>query len=148
MAKQKTRGSGRTQVQCVYVEDRMGNKVNDVQIHDPTLTQVIKAVRRLNGKNTTMVILELQGKRLCIAGGTKGRYVGELTYGIDDAFYTLLNSSEPVKPGDAEVELVTGQQAVTVPPREVLDLQIVLKAAEHFADHGTMCSTLIWRKHK
>ena len=146
--KKKNDRSGGTQVQCVYVEDRIGNKVNDVEIHDPTLKQVVQAVRRLNGKNTTMVTMELEGKRLCIAGGTKGRYVAELTYGIDDAFYTLLHSREPVKPGGSEVELVTGQQAVTAPGREVLDLRTVMKAVEHFANHGTMCSTLIWRKHK
>src|SRR2546421_531910 len=95
------------QVKRVYIEDRVGRRNMDVAVTAPTLEQVLDAVRRLNGDNTTMVILEMDGKQFGIAGGTSGRYMGELTYGIDDAFYTLLSSAEPAKPGDEEVELVT-----------------------------------------
>jgi Immunity protein Imm1 len=131
----------------VHVEDRTGHKTSDVVIDCPTLTQVLDALKMLNGKNTTMVLLEMEGKNFGIAGGTAGRFTGELTYGIDDAFYTLLSSRNPAKPDDEEIELVTGQQAVLVPQRQVLDRTTVLKASRYFVAHGTMCPELIWEKH-
>jgi hypothetical protein len=130
----------------VYVEGRTGHKISDFEIDSPTLSQILEAIKMLNGKNTTMVILEMDGKNFGIAGGTQGRFTGELTYGIDDAFYTLLSSTEPAKPIEEELELVTGQQAVLVPPRQILNLSTILKAGRYFAEHGTMCPELFWEK--
>lgn len=131
----------------VYVENRTGHGINDYVIESPTVFQVLDAIKLINGSTITMVILQMDGKNFGVGGGTNGRFTGELAFGIDKAFYSLLSSEGPATQKDKELDLVVGQQAVLVPKKAVLNRGTVLKAARFFAEYGDMCPDLYWEKH-
>jgi hypothetical protein len=148
MAKKNTTTKRRVQLYLLCIEDRVVHTINDVEILGPTLRQVLEAVRRLNGKNTTSINIDLVRKNLTISGGNEGRYIAFLTYGVDDAFYNLLSTRTPAKANEQELDVVAGQQCGLFPRRQVLDFKTVLRAARHFARHGTKCPSLIWEKQR
>jgi hypothetical protein len=95
MAKKKTTTKRRVQLYCLYIEDRVVHTINDVEILGPTLKQVLEAVRRLNGKNTTSINIDLGSKHLTIGGGNEGRYISFLTQvrAGKETFFNLAGSS-------------------------------------------------------
>jgi hypothetical protein len=150
MAKKKTTTKRRVQLYCLCIEDRVVHTINDVEILGPTLKQVLEAVRRLNGKNTTSINIELVRKHLTISGGNEGRYIAFLTQvkAGEEIFFNLLSSRAPAKASDQKLEVVAGRQCGLYPRRQVVDLKTVLRAARHFALYGTKCPPLIWEKQR
>jgi hypothetical protein len=146
MAKKKTTTRRRAQLHCLHIEDRVVHTIKDVEVLGPTVKQVVEAVGRLNGRHTTSINLDLGSKHLTISGGNEGRYIAFLTHGVDEAFYNLLSTRAPTESNQQEVVVVAGQQAGLFPRRQVLDFKTVLRAARHFAMHGTKCPSLIWEK--
>src|SRR5215471_10875004 len=77
----------------------------------PSFDEIDRAIRRLNGRNFTMVVLSTCDiLTLTVAGGNDGRYLTELTVGEDDEFYILVNAGA----GLEELSVVTGGQKGTV----------------------------------
>ena len=148
MAKKKTTTKRRVQLYLLYIEDRVVHTINDVEILSPTLKQVLEAVRRLNGKNTTLIKIDLGRKHLTIGGGNEGRYIALLTQikAGEESFSNLLRSKAPAKASDQELAVVAGRQCGLYPRRQVVDLKTVLRAARCFAQYGTRCPSLIWEK--
>jgi hypothetical protein len=148
MAKKKTTTKRRVELYLLSIEDRVVHTINDVEILSPTLKQVLEAVRRLNGKNTTSINIELVRKHLTIGGGNEGRYIAFLTQirAGEETFFNLLSSRAPAKASDEELGVVAGRQYGLYPRRHVVDLKTAIRAARHFALYGTKCPSLIWEK--
>src|SRR5262249_31636538 len=70
----------RIQLYRLYVEDCVRHAHNDIEILGPTLRQILEAVRRLNGKNTAPINIDLGSKHLTISGGNEGCYIAFLTH--------------------------------------------------------------------
>jgi hypothetical protein len=103
----------------------------------------IDAVKSLDGRTTTQVVLEGDDKALLIGGGNDGRYNVVLAVNIDEAFFNLLNSHGSP---DREVRIVTGGQAGLFPETQSVSLEAVLKAATYFFDSGGMNPNLAWEQ--
>jgi hypothetical protein len=150
MAKKKTTRKRRIQPYLLYIEDRVVHTINDVEILGPTLKQALEAVRRLNGKNTTNIIVDLGSKHLTIGGGNEGRYIAFLTQikAGEETFFNLLSSRAPAEANKEELGVIAGRQYGLYPRRQVVDLKTVVLAARHFAQYGTRCPSLISEKQR
>ena len=107
------------------------------------LSQVVNAIRKLDGDKYTEVILFGQGRTLIIGGGNKGRYVVVLTVGQDEAFQTLLNATPAV--GD-DIPVVVGGQEGLYPANQVVDLSAALQSSESFFESGEPAANMRWER--
>ena len=125
-----------------YSDRRVGPKNEGQTVQSPTLQDVTDAVRRLDGKQHTEVILSGDKRELTISGGNEGRFIAFISVNGDEAFYNLIN---PQGSPDVDLRLVTGGQVGTYPSRVVVPLSDVLNAATGFYESGDV-PTLPWEK--
>ena|SRR5712692_8928804 len=113
-----------------------------------SLDQVVEEINTLDGKKNTVAMFFIDGPEanLSVAGGNDGRYIVDVTYGIDESFYSLLSRKPSSRADEDELYLVSGGQGVTRPAFQVVDRETATRAALYWAEHGKMDPSLIWEK--
>lgn len=109
----------------------------------PTRTDVVDAIRRLDGQTYTQVYLEGQDRTMTVGGGNDGLYNVFIAIEVDCEFYNLLN---PDALPTSQLMLVTGGQAGIFPASHCVELRIAIKAAETFYESGEPAETLQWQR--
>ena len=111
------------------------------EVKNPSWEQIETAIRRLDGKTCTLVILGVGDPvpHMAIGGGGDGKYI---VYATTDnlSFQTLVNPSAP--PG--KCMLVAGGQAGDYALKICVGLQEALLAAKTYAETGEVDSGLTW----
>src|SRR6516162_1028244 len=111
-------------VKRIFEDDWSGVRNRGVEYQCAEPSQVVAAVRMLNGRNKTSVVLESDaGRSLTISGGNDGRYIAFVTVGVDDEFYNL------VRPEEQSLDVVTGGQLGSWSARQIVDIEAAIEAA-------------------
>jgi hypothetical protein len=131
-------------VKRIFEDNWSGVRTENIEYECSDIEQVITAIKKLNGRNKTEVHLEADGeKSFSVGGGNDGRYIAFVTIGVDDEFYNLVDLRQPE---GQELDVKTGGQWGTYPPKQVVDFEAVLEAARQFALDGSMSPALVWEK--
>jgi len=130
-------------VKLLSVDKRVGARDEGGSKPCENVKSAIDAVRSLDGRVTTQVVLEGDNKALLIGGGNDGRYNVVLAVNIDESFFNLVNSQGSP---DREVRIVTGGQAGLFPETQSVSLETVIEAATYFFDSGGMAPDLVWEE--
>jgi ssDNA-binding replication factor A large subunit len=129
-------------VRNIIADNWVGTKSNNKESTCRSVDEAIDAVKQLNGKNHTQVVMKGDGRTLIIGGGNDGRYSVVLTEGDDQAFYTLV---DPKGNRDIEVTIVTGGQSGAFPGNQSVDLEAAIAAVRHFYNVGEPSPGLTWQ---
>ena len=106
--------------------------VEDDDVPRPSWPQIETAIRALDGKRRTMVILGADGEsHLTVGGGSSNRYVVYMTF--DNMQFLNLMSRDRA---DKTVRLFVGGQDGLFPDNSVVDIALALRAAKTFAETG------------
>jgi hypothetical protein len=110
---------------------------------DPAWQDIETAIRRLDGRKCTMLILEIGDPvpHMGIGGGEDGKYI---VYTTPDnwVFHNLINPQ--AAPGKSL--LVAGGQRGDYANRQCINLPEVLRAAKTYAETGELDPSLVWEK--
>ncbi|WP_369157310.1 Imm1 family immunity protein [Candidatus Thiodiazotropha sp. LNASS1] len=130
-------------VDKIYEDDWSGVKSLDAEYTCADFNQVESAIRRLNGKNKTMVVISssVNNKALSIAGGNDGKYIAYLAVDVDDKLYNLTSGEEKA---EKYCDIVAGGQSGSYPVNQCLDILTIIKACRYFTIYGEMDPDLIW----
>jgi Immunity protein Imm1 len=123
------------------VENWQGNQNKSVFKKAINWTEIQTAIRELDGHYKTLVTLETEGEIHMAIGGGTGKYIVYLTFD-NETFYYLI---DPLKLNTDERLIVGGQEGI-YPAKLCVDIGTVMKAAQTFAELGTMEKALIWEK--
>lgn len=107
---------------------------------DPTPDQIEAAVRALDQRTRTEVVLTGHDDQYLAVEGGNGRYLVQLGSDVDDD--RIVVRSVGAEPGD-EVVVAAGQPR-RVARRDVVDLDTALRAVRSFAQNGRPDPTLHW----
>ena len=111
-------------------------------IADPTDVQIEDAIRRLDGQQATLVSLEADDEaRMWISGGDKQRYICTVTFDGSQC-YNLVDPTQ----NKQSVSLVAGGQVGDYSGRLVVELDLVLRAAQKFSVDGVLAEELSWER--
>lgn len=110
-------------------------------VDSPSCEELFSAIRRLDGKAHTMVVIEGQGAQHLAIGGGAGRYVVYATFDNWD-YWNLLNAT--ARDGSACVNI--GGQEGEYPARQIVDLQQAETAARWFWERVELEPNLQWEK--
>lgn len=118
-------------------------KPNHRDIQDPTWETVEQAIRALDQRQHTQLVLDRQDGSHMLIGGGIGRYnVCVMKSRDNDEEYLTLVDNEA--PSNGLENLVTGGQLGKFPARTVVGLDYVVKAAKAFFRDGSLTSELDW----
>lgn len=116
-----------------------GNRNHEEVTEAPPWAAIESAIRALDQKERTLVMLYESDEKYMAVGGGAGSYVVFVT--IDGrSFVKLIEDSAPT--GRAAV--VVGGQRGEYPRNESVPLEAALRAARTFADLGSIEPSLIW----
>ena len=117
-----------------------GIEQKETILQNPSWVDIDAAIRRLDGRKYTIVSLKGQGEsHMVIGGGMHDRYIVYVTLD-NEKFYNLV-SDRRLK---GTVLLFIGGQEGEYPAETVIDIVLVLKAAETFVEHGAIDTSLQW----
>lgn len=126
----------------IVEEDLSSKGAEDIVSKCNELIQVKDAIDRIDGEKKTAVILEKDSQNfMVIGGGQNGKYVA---YAYVKGKKWVMSNKFPV-PGEAR-ELIVGGKSGVYPVKRCLGKEMILEAAKHFADRGTLAQTFNWDK--
>ena len=128
-------------VKTVSSDKRVANRDEGETIPVSNFAQVESALRALDGKIRTQVILEGDGKALMIGGGNDGGYNLLVAVEVDQQFFNLVNPQGHV--GERNRLVIGGQEGIYT-GRQVVNLDTVLQAASTFFESGECADNLAW----
>jgi hypothetical protein len=117
-----------------------GVHANNQSLSGATWTEVEDALRALDGRKHTQVVVRLEDGSSAIVGGGDGRYNVCLET-ADDRYLTLRNDDAPE---DAVEELIAGGQKGDYPARIVVGLEPAVQAVRTFYESGEADAGLDW----
>lgn len=125
----------------IQIQRWEGNKAKSSLINAAQKTDIVKAIKALDNKITTEVLVEHSNGSYLQLGGGAGRY--HVIYGNEqDDFFTLSDVTRI----DGKEELVTGGQLGVFDARFIVSQQQAVRAAETFYELGQRDSQLVWVK--
>jgi len=119
-------------------DSQLERKANLQTICDPTWEQIEEAIRRLDGKVHTEVLLSKAGQ-LSIGGGAGQYFVSIFT--DDERSLIAIDQS---KTAQEHTALVSGGQTVSLPKRQIVDVDAALRAARAYFETERPDPTLTW----
>jgi hypothetical protein len=122
---------------ALLTHDDSGNADVEVPLADDS-SVVEEHVRSLNGDRRTLVTLIGGEAHLAVGGGDAG-FVVYATFD-NETFHTLVSPDAAA----GEVEVVAGGQPGVYERRQVVSLEMALRAAKAFAETGTLAPGLTW----
>jgi hypothetical protein len=125
----------------LIADKRIGTRDHGGSRPFSSVDEALSAIRSLDGKTRTQVVLEGPDRALMIGGGNEGRFNVVLAVDVDREFFNLLNSGGS---STKEVVIVSGGQAGSFPENLCVDLTTTLKAAEEFFNTGEPSKELAW----
>ncbi|MBP2656283.1 MAG: hypothetical protein H6Q73_3852 [Firmicutes bacterium] len=127
----------------VMYSDKWEKKTDKGQdVDNPTWRQIESAIRALDGKVRTQVVIgDGDEGSMCIGGGNDGLYNVFVTIDDNESFYTLIDAA---KSKAGTVQLATGGQVEVFAEYTCIELAKVLRAAKAFAEKGKMDAALEW----
>ncbi len=111
----------------MYIEDWDASEEHGYSVVRPSLSAIIHAVRSLNQKNKTLVMLQHDDNSLMYIGGGDGQYV--ITCELEKCSYVLTE-------GDSlgQISLVASGQAGIYAKNMVLSLGIAMEEIHRYAN--------------
>ena len=122
-------------------EDWQGNQNHGSIEEAIDWKEIETAIRELDGHRRTLVTLETEGESHMAIGGGAGKYLVYVTLDNENFSY-LIN---PTKLGNAETLVVGGQEGI-YPGKWCVDLAIALRAAQSFAELGSIDKSVVWER--
>ena len=116
----------------------------EVKVPDPNWEQIEYGIRQLDGNNKSVVIIGQQNPEIDfmgIGGGKNGIYRC-FVFDADACEFALI---DPSMPQDQTSEVLMGQPT-SISLQECVDLDMILKAARFYAEHGELEPGLNWKK--
>ena len=126
-------------IQMMVTDCWSGVSNAETETPEPSLTDIIGAVTRLDGKERTLVTLHSEGDAHMSIGGDGGRFVVYIT-SDNEVFHTLTGDGDP----SAVVTLVAGGQEGEYPGNTVVGKDEMLSAVEHYFSDGEPHPALKW----
>lgn len=120
-------------------DDWEGVHANARHVDDPAWSDVEAAVRALNGRNHTQVVVQRDDGSNISVGGGDGRYNVCITTD-DDRFLTVVDRERE----DGIEELVAGGQLGEYPAQTVVGPEPTLRAVKTFFENGTADDGIDW----
>jgi Immunity protein Imm1 len=122
-----------------------GNKMESTERRCESLQDVEQAIARLDGASRSeLVLVGDDDTVMMIGGGANQQFVATVAIHVDQALFDLLRPGSPAD-GDGEVKLLAGGQWGVYAQRQVVDLDLLLRAAMTFARTGQPDSSLNWQ---
>ncbi len=121
-------------------DDWQGVRSGQTTTPDATWDDVEAALRALDGKRRTQLMVEHDDTSNIVVGGGAGAYNVCITT-ADEIFYTLRDRSK-----QGTTELVAGGQRGVYPAETVVDLDMAQRAVRVFYELGLADATLDWRE--
>jgi len=116
------------------------DQLEQFALSSPSVPDIEKAIRRLDGKHFSLVVIYGDGEaHMAIAGGNSDQYIVSASYD-NERFFTPENSDKDTKP----VYLFAGGQRGDYPENMVTNLEASLAAARIFAENCTLDPSLTW----
>jgi hypothetical protein len=109
--------------------------------------QIREALKRLDGKTRSELVLEGRDDTIMIIGGGEGQqFVVSIAVNVDEQLFELLRPGARIDASPAWVELVTGGQRGRYDANQVVDMATASQAAIAFARDGKPDPALSWRE--
>jgi Immunity protein Imm1 len=130
----------------LITEDLSNPDNHDREVEHPRWEEIESAVRALDGKARTTVMLEAEGHDYMGISGGNGTYLvtGSRLHG-GEGF--VLNRPDAAEDAGTTVELNIGGQTSAFAARQIVDLAAALVASRTFAEDGTLDPSLVWKHH-
>lgn len=126
----------------LITDNWVANKNEELFIETPNIAQVETAIRNLDGKAKTLVILEqTEDAHMAIGGGECGKYIVYVTFDNIN-FYNLY---DPSKEEGTEL-LVVGGQRGDYSSKMCVSLDLALQTAKGFFETCQLDSSTFWKK--
>ncbi len=130
------------------IEDQrvVGPNSSELVITDPSWSQIESAIRQLDGKNRTMVILSqeiAEFEYMVVGGGKNGVY----SCGVYDQQGREFILIDPSKSSATFIKVPTGQPT-TLSLRETIELEDAIIAAKEYSETGERAEELVWEERK
>jgi hypothetical protein len=111
------------------------------ELLNPTWTDIGMAIRELNGEDRTLVLFgsRTPAPHMAIGGGSKGKYIVYATHD-NITFYTMVGTYR----SEGKVVFVVGGQPGDYLIRNRVTLERALRAAQVFAEEGSVDSSFDW----
>jgi len=124
----------------LYADEWKGAYDEGSEYYNPNEDVIIAALRKLDGRSRTLVMLRDNGEaNLVVGGGEYGRYVVYGTFG-NQSFQVLTRHAD----SDLMVTVNAGGQTGEYPERWVVGLGEATQAALAFAVNGILDRSLTW----
>lgn len=124
----------------MIIEENPNNSEEDVTTECTELIQVKKAIESLNGTNKTAIFLKKdESNYMVIGGGLDNKYIVRAI--SQNKAYNMSNKFDGHKDPS---EINVGGKIKSYPSRKVMNLDMVLESAKHFADRGSLAQTFNW----
>ncbi len=125
------------------IEEKLGsNGEEDLETECTELIQVKEAIDRIDGEKRTAVVLKKdEDNFMLIGGGQKNKYA--VFAKLNGKMYLMANKFPIPKEG---MELTISGKAQVYPIKRCMGIEMVLEAAKHYADRGTLAQTFNWEK--
>ena len=124
------------------IEENSAKENGESEKECTELLQVKKAIERLDGEARTAVVLKNDEKNfMLVGGGNGGKYV--VLAHLKGKAYAAANKY--AVPKDS-IELVVNGKKERYPSKRCLNLEMVLEAAKHYADRGSLAQVFDWEK--
>jgi hypothetical protein len=122
------------------IEENSNKEGEDIVKNCTELLQVKEAIDRINGETKTAVVLEKDSKNfMIVGGGQNGKYV--VYAQVKGKMYVQANKFDVLKP---PIELIVSGKKGNYPSKRCMNIEMVLEAAKHFADRGSLAQTFNW----
>ncbi len=108
--------------------------------------QVVTAIRRLDGRTRSQLVLEGPAETAMIIGGGPEMFVATVVMDTDAEIHELMRDNSRDGESEPPVELVTGGQSGLFAAEHVVDIATLIAAATAFASVGRPAAALRWRR--
>lgn len=145
MGRKSTRGEGAWRViQLDWTRYDHRNRAIHHPTTDPSWDQIREAIQTLDGgQQSDLVFVAANGNMMCIGGG-QGRYVVITQTGRHLLTGVAANLVNPLGGEAVEGGVVVGGCQTELPEWYVVNLEMVLQAAERFYRAGELDPYLVW----
>ncbi|MEK4052150.1 hypothetical protein MHB84_00745 [Paenibacillus sp. FSL F4-0087] len=127
-------------IKSISIDEWYGTTFKEEVIVNPTWTDTLSFLRKLDGDKFTLVFFEVSDADSALVGGGPEYFNVSIT--IDDTIYTLMND----KQGNCEIPLVVGGQLGNYCDNICIELIPMLEAIKYFYETGKLLEIHKWKQ--
>jgi Immunity protein Imm1 len=128
-------------IRFLSVDKRVGRTNQGARLADPGWDAIENAIRQLDGKSRTSVMIGRDDDTTMSIGGGPSLFTSVILIENSRGPYYLIDPNAP----NAEVMLVVGGQKIGLPKNLTVDLATTLHAAKTFSETGELDATAHWQ---